>query len=377
MPRRDEFADVLEPPPISFEIEGVVIPDNHSVYKLFPGKTYRLAKAMHETRHAFLDIQGLASLPLTPLEWDDETLLSVISLDRIMREGESHGKRRGKGRSRDQDKKRLRFLKGLFFEAKRGDLLLVPLGEGFSSQIAIGELEDEAGDIRIIEYTSNDDDYITYGRRVKWLSRVYRNQLSSELLKSIHSPTAFHVLKRSWHEEIYVSAYGTFTYDDIYVAKFQSEKETFSAQDWGNIGLLFNGFSVVHDHVAVSDQVDENFYELALSEESSATIELRRNSPLSVIVRTVGPLAFSAAVMFSGAAEGKSADQLQNVKVTARRVGDAGNKCKIEVPPDVAAAAIGLGKGHFDTFCRVRKRVEEEAMVKSPARLKNPNRPVK
>ena len=143
MPSHVQQAELFGEGPLSFELDGVVIPDDHSVFKLFPGKSYRLAKVMRETSFAFLDIQGLTTLPGHPLEWDDLDILNVISLDRMMREGESHGVRKRKRSGSEQDKKRLRFLKNLFFTAKRGDLILVPLGEGYSSQIAIGELQVE------------------------------------------------------------------------------------------------------------------------------------------------------------------------------------------------------------------------------------------
>lgn len=378
MPINDDFDNLLTPQAIVYDLDGVIIPDDHAVFKLFPGKTYRLAKAMHDAKHAFLDIQGLESLPNSPWEWDDAALLNVISLDRIMREGEKRTSRKSKSGGNSQDKKRLRFLKNLYFEAKLGDLIIVPLGEGFSSQVAIGELQGQPGDLRKISYTIKDEKFETYGRSIKWLTRLYRTQLSPSILKSLHSPTAFHLLNRSWNEEIYVSAYGTFIYGSSYVAKFPSEKEVFSAQDHANIGVLFNGLSVAHDRSLAlpetAGQSGPDFFELAVFEESSVTIQLVRNSPISVIVKTVGPLAISAAIMFAAAAEGRTAAEMQNVQVTARRVGDAADRCTMEVPRDVAAAAIGLGMKRYETFCRVRAKVEEEARVKSPARLKSPDR---
>lgn len=365
------FEHLFSPEPVEFEIDGVVIPDDHRVFKLFPGKTYRLAKAMHDSRHAFLDIPGLTELEGVPSEWRDADLLSIITEERIRREAGAHKKRKRKSSGISQDKRRLGFLKSLFFSARKGDLILVPLGDGFASRVAIGELLDSEGDVRRLKYTSDDYEYETFGRRIKWLAKVDKNKLATKLVDSLHSSTAFHVLPKSEFEEAYNYAYGTFTYDGIYVAKFETDKETFTPTDYANIGALFNGLAVVHDMAIERTKIDEDFLELAMLSDSSATMELRRNSPLSVIVRTIGPLAFTTAVFYSASAEGRAATDLQNVSVSARTVGQASDICRIDVPPDVAAAADGFGLRRWKSYCKVQTNVERGASVRSPARLKN------
>lgn len=374
MPEQTEFEELLTPEVMEFEIDGVVIPDDHSVFKLFPGKTYRLAKVMHDARLAFLDIPGLSELSGQPSDWRDSDVLRVIRDERLFREGGASRPRKRKGSGSAQDKKRLGFLKNLFFKAKKGDLILVPLGDGFASQIALGELQDEAGELRRLEYTANEKTTETYGRSVRWLGRVDKNKLSANLVKSLHSSTAFHLLPNSVYEEVYLSAYGTFTYDGIYVAKFETDKETFTPTDYANIGALFNGLAVVHDLAAAHKTSDQEFLELAMLSDNSATMDLRRNSPISVIMRSVGPLAFTAAVMFSASADGRTPSELQNIQVSARTVGHAADVCKITVPPDVASAADGFGLGRWKTYCRVQTNVEGGAAVRSPAHLKKPRK---
>ncbi len=96
-----------------------------------------------------------------------------------------------------------------------------------------------------------------------------------------------------------------------------------------------------------------------------------------MVVRTVGPLAFSAAIMFSAAAEGRPLKDLRNITVTARQVGSATDRCPIEIPPDTSALATGLGVSRFKTYCSAQKKLEQEANVKSPARLKTGGRKAK
>ena len=370
MNEQTEFDELFEAEPVEFEIDGVVVPSDHSVYKLFPGKTYRLAKAMHDSRHAFLDIAGLTDLEGAPSEWSDDAVLRVITMERVLREIGQPCCRKLKQSGAAQDKRRLGFLKNLFFKAKKGDLILVPLGDGFASQIAVGELQDEAGDVHRISYTANEKTAETFGRRVRWVCRVDKNKLSPKLVSSLHSSTAFHLLPESVHEEVYIHSYGTFTYNGIYVAKFETDKETFTPTDYANIGALFNGLAVIHDQAKENIKSEEEFLELAMLSDNSATMELRRNSPISVLIRTVGPLAFTTAVIFSASADGREPRDLQNVQISARTIGHATDICKIDVPPDVASAADGFGLSRWKTYCRVQSNVRKGATVRSPARLK-------
>ena len=112
---------------IEIQLDAYVLPEGHRVFKLFPGETYRLNKEIVNTRTAFLDIQGLDSLPGEPANWTDAEIKSVITNDRLMRVATG---KKPKKRPSAQDTKRLGFLKNLFFVAKRGDLILVPLGRG-------------------------------------------------------------------------------------------------------------------------------------------------------------------------------------------------------------------------------------------------------
>lgn len=356
---------------IEIELDAYVLPSGHRVFKLFPGQTYRLNKAIVSARAAFLDIRGLDVLDGDPTKWSDTQLRRLIAADRIERDKTKDSPTK---KPESQDTKRLKFLRNMIFSARKGDLAIVPLGRGLDGEVAIGEFEDDPGVITQVTVEDNEDVFTTWGRRLSWRTvNARRSRFSGDLNKRLHAPTAFHVLERSFIEEVYLAAYGSFTYDNVYVASFQSEKETFTTADQANIGIWFNAVTVVYDREGPGRTgVDsrDTFVELGL-EENGVELDLVRNSPLSVVLRTIGPLAFSVAALYATEAEGVTKSQLHHVSISAKAVADAVDKCAVEVPPDLEQIVKGLGHGRYDASCRVQARVQQGALVHSAAHLKS------
>src|SRR5688572_13746998 len=126
---------------INVALDAYVLPEDHQVYKLFPGKTYRYFGAVRDSNIAFLDVRGLEELDDDPRKWKDADVLKVISDDRWARELDriSRGLQplTTPGVSRT-DKRTLTFLKGLLLTAKRGDLVVIP-PSGYRREVLIGE----------------------------------------------------------------------------------------------------------------------------------------------------------------------------------------------------------------------------------------------
>ncbi len=353
------------------ELDAYVLPDGHKVYKLFPGETYRLNKEIVGSKAAFLDVRGLDTLNDDPASWTDDELRAVMKDDRIRRE---FAARRAVKRPAAQDNKRIKFLRNLFFVAKRGDLVVVPLGRGINGDVAIGEFSTEPGDIRRVTVMDGTAEFSTWGRPISWrTTTAKRSRFTVEMNSRLHAPAAFHLLEASFLEEVYLAAYGSFNYDNIYVASFPSDKERFTTTDQASIGVWFNGVSVIYQREVNGGSIgdEEGFIDLGL-EESGVELELMHNSPLSVIMRTVGPLAFSALALYPMAVQGLPLSSLQNVSVSAKAVAGAVDKCNVIIPPELAQIARGSGHGRWLTNCRIGKRVKEGATVKPTGHLKTP-----
>ena len=230
---------------IEIKLNAYVLPDGHRVFKLFPGRRYRLSNEVYQSRTAFLDINGIVdALGDDPLTWTDDGLRRVITQDRILQAAGSKVKKR----TTAEDTKRLGYIKTLVFDAAYGDLIVVPLGKGLDGDVAIGEFDSEPGKLTTILVKDGDSEFVTVGRSVKWRTVVKRSRFSSDLNKSLHAPTAIHLIGRSHKEALYVAAYGSFTYDDIYVASFPTEKERLTTTDQARIGVWFNALAVIHKY---------------------------------------------------------------------------------------------------------------------------------
>jgi hypothetical protein len=259
----------------------------------------------------------------------------------------------------------------LYFTAKRGDLLMVPLGSGMGGDVAIGEFTTDPGKLDLVQVGTPDEGFKTWGRRMEWRVRSRKTRFSIELVNSIHSSNAMHLLPNSSREEIYLAAYQSFTFKGLYVATFPTGKEHFTTTDQATVGIWFNGLAVIHDRIAANRPINDNddFYALGL-EPSSADFDLQRNSPISAIFRTIGPLAFTALATYPLAVEGAPLTDLNTVTVSAKTVGSAVDHCKVIIPADLADVARGFGHGRWATQCKLGERVQKHTTLDSRSRLK-------
>lgn len=356
-------------------LDAFVLPDGHRCFKLFPGNAYKLNKEIVQVSTAILDIYGLDKLDGDTSQWNDTDLRRIIADDRKLRE---IAEKKVSKRPNSQDTKRLKFLKNLVFVAKKGEIVVVPLGKGLDGEVAIGEFADDPGVLRKVKIPYGNSELTTWGRAINWIETVKRRRFSFELNSRLHAPTAFHVIEKSFREEIYLASYKSFTYEGIYVATFPSEKEKFTTTDQALIGLWFNGISVIHQHGIDKDTIpaDHSFIDLGL-EEIGVDLDLVRNSPISAILRTLGPLAFSALALYPMAAEGAPLSNLKNVTVRTKTVAGADNNCDVVIPADLQQIAKGLGFGRWNDSCRVGKRIENGATLRSTSRLKTPPKATK
>ncbi|WP_147420656.1 hypothetical protein [Sphingomonas sp. PP-CC-1A-547] len=359
---------------LEIKLDAYVLPDDHRVFKLFPGRTYRLNKEIVERKTAFLDIRGLDELSGDPAEWSADDLRRIITADRVLQSSGSKIKKRPVS----QDTKRLRFLRNLLMVAKEGDLIVVPLGKGLDGEVAIGEFSTAPGVIKKVTVEDGENHYDTWGREITWKRTVTRRRFSNTLNKSLHAPTAFHLIEALSREEVYLAAYGSFTYDDIYVASFPSEKEKFTTTDQATIGIWFNSLAIIHEAGITNSPLNkgDGIFELGI-DEADVELELIRNSPWTAVLRTVGPLAFSALAIYPLAVEGKPLSHLKNATVSAKPVAGAIDKCAVVIPTDMQEIAKGYGHGRWDASCRLGKKVSTGATLRSTAHLKSARKKVK
>lgn len=358
-------------------LEAYVLPDDHRIFKVSPGKTYRFYQEVKRANAIFLDVRGLDSLDGHPVTWSDRELLEVIADDRWDRElksrergNEAHG---SEGISKT-DRTRLGFLKALLGEAKKGDLVIVPV-EGYSKDVLIGELLDEPWDVRSIEARDGEDGTFTYiGRRVRWRASQPKRFFSGEMIKALHTQTALFSLGRSLHEEVYRLAYRNFVYRDNFVAEFYTSKTRFTSEDSAVVSAWLNGFDFLQSQIGSTSQLPPTFYEMGLARvpDASATdLSININSPGAFVLKSSGGFALALMAMFALSGCDSKTVVDNGVTVELKTVGGASGAAGNVIEACVNDMAVALGEARLDQSSDLCARAREDARVTTAATLKS------
>ena len=363
------------------ELNAYVLPADHSVFKLFPGKSYRLSKEVESKEAAFLDIRGLDSLGNDPAAWTDDDILRVIAEDRVRRALSTQRAQKSPPSTTPiaSDKRKLGFLKSLLFVAKRGDLVVIPLGEGVTAKVAIGEFSEEPGNVRMIAVRDGDDQFVVPGRLIAWHRRgkLQKRDLSVELIKALHSPSAFHPIANSLREEVYRAAYENFVFGGIFVSTFTTSKEHFTTADLAAVSIWFNALAATRDSLERGEALGKTGYlELGMSPTGDAhgDMAININSPGTVALRSLGAFALVMMSLFPLAKASVSVAEAKSANVTVKTVGSATSDCSLQIEQSIASYVGALGADRWKEACVLAKRASTDATLSTHARLSSPSR---
>ena len=362
---------------IAVALDAYVLPDDHKIFKCSPGKTYRFYQEVKRTSTVFLDVRGLDVLNSDPREWNDNEVLDIIADDRWNRELQSRARgnkavgTEGVGRT---DRTKLGFMKALLGEAKKGDLIAVPV-DGYNKDVLVGELLDHPWDVKTVE--AQDGEYVGsfVGRRVKWMVGIPKRLLSGELIAALHTQKAFCQLDVSLHEEIYRLAYKNFIYKNNYVAEFFTSKQHFTSEDSAVLSAWLNGFEYIRYRISTGDVsgLPLSFVEMGLEklpDNVAADLSININSPGAFVLKSSGAFAMALMVMLalSGCDAKKVTDE--GVTIELKTVGTADATCSIEVAKEVENYATTLSYERLEKACELGRRARDDAKVTTEARLK-------
>lgn len=364
---------------IEIELDAYIIPSDHAVWKSTAGKTHRFYRAVRDAKAIFPDIRGLDALAGDPKDWTDQHLLEAIALDRWKRDHKNDDQddqdNQGEGglKVTKQDRKVLTFLKRLWFEAKIGDLILVP-PDGWHEPVMIGEVLSEAGDIVAVNAKDGEYQGVFYGRRVAWRTSVAKQDLTPELLTVVHTRTAVFSAPDSIKEEVYRHAFGNFVYRDRYVSEFRTTKERFTTDDSVAVSVWLNGFDVLRNALEHGDKrASDSFSALGLDQlptELAAEMKINIQSPGEIFVRTVGPFALSLMALFTLSACDAAAVDKDQVTVRLKKVGVGTDGVEQLIEDDVNALKTALGQNRLREANKYGKRAKEDGQLTTRATLK-------
>lgn len=362
---------------LQVDLNAYVLPEDHVVWKCHPGKTYRFYQVVKDAEAVFLDIRGLNELEDDPALWNDSETLKLIAADRWSRELHRvryDGKAKGSPAVSKIDRRNLTYLKGLLLEAKKGDLILIP-AEGWRKEVLVGEFLDEPGDL--IKHDARDEEAThTYiGRRVRWRAKQEKRHFSIDVIKMLHTQTAFFAMPKAVREEIYRLAYVNFMIGNVFSATFSTTKEQFATSDSAVVGMWFNALSAVRDAIESGESIDGvSYLDLGLlrsENPSEGELAININSPGEYVLRSLGP--FALAVMGLFPLMQVNAQDLvdQDINVTMHTVGAADKNCALKVEKAMKDMVETLSVTRLQVACSVGKRAATEATMHTGARLKS------
>jgi len=358
---------------VKVALGAYVLPDDHAVYKYFPGKEYKFYDIVRQTSVAIIDIRGLDELEGEPGDWDDDEVLNIISVDRTERAVAEGGDRPKRLIKSAGDKMAQTFLYGLLFEAEKGDLILMPQ-KGYGTTVMIGQLVDRAGTVKTVRAKDDAETHTYYGRRVKWIGGVEKRLFGAQLVDLLQTPIAFFDVGYSNYEQIYRAVFDNYVYDSQFIATFRTAKNIFTPKDsfltsvWLELlevleGARGSGIKLpdgsIYDLVIGSDINDDDRDDLSISVQSPGWFR----------IRSTGPSPLASLALFAMAAQGVPYSQAIGATVGAKIVRQADDSCMGDVDASVRDYIKLLGKDRWEQACKLAKQAEAEAKLKADARV--------
>jgi hypothetical protein len=359
---------------VSVQLGTFILPNDHRVYKYFPGKSYKFHDLVAASSIALMDVRDLSDVGSDPAKWTDEKLLPHISADRVERRVEAGAPRPTRIVKSQGDKATLTMLRGLFFTAKQGDMILMP-DKGYTTLVQIGMFVDPAGELVTLTAKDGDSRHKYYGRRIKWVGAVEKRKLSDELINLLHSQAAFFDIGRSHYEEAYNKSLDDYVYDNHFVSTFRTSKRVFTSKDNLLSSLWFELIEVLGEAATNDEKLAiDNIYELAVGSD----IEEDDRNDLSIFVQspgwfrlralTVEPLV--AIALFSMASAGVPYEEAKAATVSAQQVRNADQTCMGQVDQSVRDYLDLLGKQRWEQACKLATSAQDKATLKADVKLK-------
>jgi hypothetical protein len=361
--------------PVKVDLGVTIIPNNHRVWKLFPGEGYKFLDSMLENNAVFLDVRGLVDLGENPIEWDDEELLELISTDRWERQNELRIEQTDR-RISAADKRTATLINGLFCRARKGDMVIMP-HPGNTGSVSIGRFTTKKNSFRSLDAVDGRIAFEYPTRPVKWLARVNKRQLPYDLIELLQTPVAFFDLGNSGRELFYTAAFDNYLYDGVQQANYHTTKDIFTSRDNRTVSTWMEFVEVVSSAenfadivqqpsvVSISDLIDQ----AVVAELDRSDLAININSPGSLLSRAVTMSPLIGLAMYPLAVQQTSFAQATNATFVASTIGGADDECVAQLGDDVRNIIEALGADKWQRACQLAVRADSEANLKTKSRI--------
>lgn len=287
---------------IEIDLNARVLNENHNVYVVRPGSDYRLFPEFRESSLLLLELPGL-DWP-NGHELSDEDLRRRINRSRALRgwyrvstddpkpSMDLTSYTAGGGQSTSQF---AGYARSAFERMNIGDLVVVP-PRSYREDALVGEVASAAREVETLavsKYFGIDE---LPGRRLRWIGRLPKRQLPYPILEALDKPGAMFLVERSLRGVFYKLAYGNYSIDDSYSARFDVESPDFDTIDDVRIQAFFN-FVAANTQAILEGKKPKSFAESIFYDSGSyiAQLQTNINSPgnLMLHAKMITPLVAS------------------------------------------------------------------------------------
>lgn len=358
------------------DLATTVVARDHKVWKLFPGEGYKFLTLMSDEKLVFLDVRGLSKLGKFPEKWDNDKLVEAVSVDRWRRQNSNRDEATER-RVTAVDKSNATYVKGLLVTAKAGDLVVIPQ-QGSAGLILVGQFTEDAGVVHHIEARDGRTNNTYVGRRVRWLGAVNKRRVPLEVLERVQTPVAFFDMGDSGRTLFYKLAFGSFSYDGLNYAEFETTKQVFTSRDNRNASTWFELVELLEASLgspklvaqiknsSLRDLIDE----FEIDEIDRADLSININSPGTIILQAVANTPLIALAVYPLAVAAVPYAEAKQVEIKVQTAGHSSTECEGEVSASVKQILNNLGARKWKEACEIAKRASEQTTLKTKSRLK-------
>ena len=360
---------------IDIDLATTIVPNDHKIWKLFPGEGYKFVNLIDQSRVAFLDVRGLGKLKGKPSDWKRDKLVNLVSKDRWKRQNAQRSDKTER-RISDGDKRTATFVEGLFNKAKKGDFALVP-GPGGDGFVSIYEFTSGPGSVSRVDGQDGRSFNTYLGRKVRWVGSVKKRSLDVAVVELLQTPVAFFDMGDAGREAIYEEVLGNYVYEGEFVATYRVAKNDYNSRDnriasaWMEfVDLVSNEGALAQ---AVASSTNPSIYEMLdatqLSEEERSDLSITINSPGEILMRALSMSPLIGLALFPLAASGVSYSDALEASVHMATLGGAVDDCTAQVQNSVRNILEAMGSERWLKACELAQRASETSEISTDSAI--------
>ncbi len=266
-----------------------------------------------------------------------------------------------------------RVVTAYFKQIARGDLVVLP-PQNFKGNAVIGEFTGLPSDVVNLSMQRYGDEPLS-GRSVKWLAEIAKHKLPPQTLDALQKPNPLFLVDRSAWPAIFRRAYGSYSLNDEYSARFEISSEQYDISDVFIIQAFFNFVAANTERVRTRKKTLLNLRDGAFSAGDAAPeLYTNVNSPggLSLKANVITPIVI--AVMFTLAVT-VGADAFQAIADQTVTFGNslapAGDQCTVEVREQVVAQLTLLGFDQWAEACEAARTAAAKTGISTTVKVEN------